>query len=76
MVYCLFLLILPFIVPIGDNSYGDFTEFMPGVTTMGQILANEGYTNHLILGSNSEFAGIDTSFKTHGNYEIFDYDIH
>lgn len=65
---------VPFIVPIGDNSYGDFTEFMPGVTTMGQILAKEGYTNHLILGSNSEFAGIDTYFKTHGNYEIFDYD--
>ena len=64
---------VPFIVPIGDNSYADFTEFMPGVTTMGQILAKEGYTNHLILGSSSEFAGIDTYFKTHGDYEIFDY---
>ncbi len=44
-------------------------NFIPNFTK----LAKEGYTNHLILGSSSEFAGIDTYFKTHGDYEIFDY---
>ena len=64
---------VPLIIPIGDNSYGKYTEFLPGVTSMGEVLAKEGYVNHLVLGSKSEFAGIDTYFKTHGNYEIFDY---
>lgn len=64
---------VPLIIPIGDNSYGKYTEFLPGVTSMGEVLAKEGYTNHLILGSKSEFAGIDTYFKTHGDYKIFDY---
>ena len=64
---------VPLIIPIGDNSYGKYTEFLPGVTSMGELLAKEGYVNHLVLGSKSEFAGIDTYFKTHGDYQVFDY---
>lgn len=64
---------IPLMIPIGNNSYGKYAEFLPGVTSMGEILEKEGYVNHLVLGSKSEFAGIDTYFKTHGNYEIFDY---
>lgn len=64
---------VPLMIPIGDNSYGRYAEFLPGVTSLGEVLAREGYVNELILGSKSEFAGIDTYFKTHGDYTIFDY---
>ncbi len=64
---------VPLVIPIGDNSYGKYTEFLPGVTSMGELLAREGYVNELVLGSKSEFAGIDTYFKTHGDYKVFDY---
>ena len=64
---------VPLVIPIGDNSYGRYEEFLPGVTSMGELLAQNGYSNEIILGSKSEFAGIDTYFKTHGDYKIFDY---
>lgn len=64
---------VPLMLPIGDNSYGKYAEFLPGITSMGEILAKQGYNNELILGSKSEFAGIDTYFLSHGNYKIFDY---
>lgn len=64
---------VPLMLPIGDNSYGKYTEFLPGVTSMGELLAEQGYVNEIILGSKSEFAGIDTYFASHGDYKIFDY---
>lgn len=64
---------VPLMIPIGDNSYGRYEEFLPGVTSMGELLKKNGYTNEIILGSKSEFAGIDTYFKSHGDYKIFDY---
>ena len=64
---------VPLMIPIGDNSYGKYEEFLPGVTSMGEVLAENGYVNELILGSKSEFAGIDTYFSSHGDYKIFDY---
>lgn len=64
---------VPLMVPIGQNGYGKYKEFLPGITTLGEILEREGYVNELVIGSRSQFAGVDTFFETHGNYKIFDY---
>lgn len=64
---------VPLMVPIGQNGYGKYSEFLPGITTLGEVLEAEGYVNELIIGSKSQFAGVDTFFESHGNYKIFDY---
>ncbi len=64
---------VPLMVPIGQNAYGNYSEFLPGITTLGEVLEAEGYVNEIVIGSKSQFAGADTFFESHGNYKIFDY---
>ena len=64
---------VPLMVPIGQNSYGKYAEFLPGITSLGELLEREGYVNEIMIGSKREFAGVDTFFEQHGNYKIFDY---
>lgn len=63
---------IPLNVPIDGNSYGE-DEFLPGDYSLGEILEENGYHNCLLIGSEAEFGGRKTYFKTHGNYEICDY---
>ena len=64
---------VPLALPIGRNSYGKYDEFLPGITSMGEILEENGYVNEILIGSKREFAGVDNFFVDHGNYKIFDY---
>jgi phosphoglycerol transferase len=65
---------IPLALPLDRNDYGLLNkEFMPGVTGLGDILADNGYKNYFILGSDSEFGGRDVYFRTHGNTTIWDY---
>lgn len=64
---------IPLSIPIGGNSYGGSTQFLPGSYTIGQVLENQGYTNEIILGSDSSFAGTKNFYQQHGNYDIVDY---
>mgnify|MGYP003307464702 CR=1 FL=1 len=64
---------VPLMLPIGRNSYGKYGEFLPGITSLGEILEENGYVNEIVFGSKREFAGVDTYFEQHGNYELFDY---
>lgn len=64
---------LPLKIPIDGNSYGEYDSFLPGVTSLGQILKNEGYKQMLMIGSEAEFGGRKHLFKQHGDYEIFDF---
>lgn len=59
----------------GDNSHNSmsrYEEFAPGLTALGDILAEHGYAQEFLCGSDASFAGRDTYFRQHGNYEIFD----
>ncbi|MBR6210397.1 MAG: sulfatase-like hydrolase/transferase [Clostridiales bacterium] len=47
-------------------------EFYPGATTLGDILAANGYKQELMVGSDAVFGGRAQYFKQHGGYEIFD----
>lgn len=58
---------------IDGNSFGGYSEFLPGVTSIGEILSNEGYINYFMLGSDSVYGGRRKYFKQHGYYYIYDY---
>lgn len=60
-------------IPIGGNSYGKDGVFLPGAKTFGEILEENGYSNYFYIGSDKAFAGRDTYYSSHGNYDIFDY---
>ena len=64
---------LPFAFPIQQNSMDKHEVFASGVTTMGDILEQEGYVQEFLCGSRGEFAGRKDYFEQHGNYEVFDY---
>ncbi|MBQ9277534.1 MAG: LTA synthase family protein [Lachnospiraceae bacterium] len=64
---------LPLIIPIQKNSMFTQDKFFPTVTTFGDILAENGYKNVFLIGSDAEFGGRDIYYSTHGNYEIEDY---
>lgn len=66
---------VPLKITIGDNDYGKHETFLPGAYSLGEILEKNGYKNYLLLGSDSEFGGRKAYFESHGNYEIWDFNV-
>ena len=64
---------LPLLIPIDANSYGEFSSFLPGATSLGDVLEKAGYNQEIMVGSDMEFGGRDLFYQQHGNYEIWDY---
>lgn len=64
---------VPYKIPGEGNASGKYVDFLPGLTSLGDILEDEGYQNYFLCGSRGEFAGRDLYFQVHGNYEIRDY---
>ncbi|MCH5257224.1 MAG: LTA synthase family protein [Lachnospiraceae bacterium] len=60
-------------LPIGLTSIGKYEVFLPGVTTIGDILDDAGYKNYFMCGSNAAFSGRLDFYTQHGNYCIYDY---
>lgn len=65
---------LPLKIPLSESSMDSQTTFFPGVTTLGDILAENGYRQAFLIGSSAEFAGRKLYFEEHGGYDIWDYD--
>lgn len=63
---------IPLKIPIDGNMY-DSGPFLPGATTIGQILAEAGYNQELFIGSDAKFGGRENFYEQHGNYKIADY---
>ena len=42
---------------IGANDMDTQEKFMPGLTTLGNILEENGYSQTLMIGSNARFGG-------------------
>ena len=63
---------VPFSFPVEANSMGEHETFAGGLTTLGDVLAEQGYRQLFLCGSDAEFGGREQYFKQHGNYEIFD----
>lgn len=64
---------VPFKLPIDDNAAGAYENLVPGLKGMGEVLAENGYQNYFMCGSESVFGGRKTFYEQHGNYRIFDY---
>ena len=55
-----------------QNGYGKDGEFLPGITTMMDILDANGYNQALMVGSDANFGGRYTYYDTHGADKIYD----
>ena len=64
---------LPLKISVGQNDMRYQDSFFSGITTLGDILASEGYNQTLLIGSDGEFGGRKLYFTEHGNYKICDY---
>lgn len=59
-------------VPLTADDYGGENEYIPGLVSIGEVLEQEGYLQTLLVGSDAAFAGRDSYFSEHGNYNIVD----
>lgn len=57
---------------VDGNSYGVGGVFLPGATSMMDILHENGYYQTLMVGSDASFGGRSTYFGTHGVDKIYD----
>ena len=64
---------VPFAFQTGANNFERYQSFAPNLTTMGDILAKEGYHQEFLCGSEARFGGRELFFTQHGGYDIFDY---
>ncbi len=65
---------VPMLLNMSTAAFDTQDSFCEGITTIGDILEDNGYKNVFMIGSDAAFGGRDTFYKTHGNYEICDYD--
>ena len=64
---------VPLKLGIDDNSLGEYSVFLEGAYTIGEVLEDNGYHNFLLLGSDATFGGRRNLYTQHGNYEIWDF---
>ena len=63
---------VPIKITPATEEYGKEGAYMSGLTSIGDLLSDAGYTQTLLLGSNASFAARDSYFSTHGDYRIVD----
>lgn len=64
---------IPLNISIDGNNMDTQESFFPGITTLGDILDEAGYSQTLLLGSDAVFGGRELYFTQHGRYNIEDY---
>lgn len=64
---------LPMKVPTDGNSYGTEGNFLPGGTSIGDILHEQGYEQTVMFGAKAAFGGLDHYFNLHGKFNIIDH---
>lgn len=65
---------LPFKTSLGtQNDMDTQEEFFPGVTSLGDVLAENGYDQYFYCGSNATFGGRRLYLTEHGNFKFRDY---
>lgn len=63
----------PLKMPLFRDSLNHQTTFFSGTRAIGDILADEGYSQELLIGSDATFGGRDLFFEDHGDFKIADY---
>jgi len=64
---------VPLKLSISSNMYKNYSDSLPGVYNLGDILRDNGYNNYFMIGSDAEFGGRKDYFQKHGNYLLYDY---
>ncbi len=67
---CCTILGIPLTLPIDGYSYENTTHFFNGAYGLGDLLADNGYNLSFMLGADSDFGGLRTLLKTHGNVDL------
>ncbi len=62
---------VPYKLPV--DTLAGYQEFLPGIKGMGEILAENGYQNYYMCGSDTTFGGRRNLFEEHGDYTIYDW---
>ena len=63
-------------VPMNLDVYGENGNFVPGISTLGDVLEAQGYQQSILFGSDGAFAARDVYFEQHGNFNVIDiYDL-
>ncbi len=62
-------------VPLTAENYGGENSFLPGITSIGEVLEQNGYEQTLLIGSDAAFAARDSYFSDNGNYNIVDINV-
>lgn len=65
---------VPMLINMSSNAFKTQGAFCKNIIMLGDILKDNGYNNVCMLGASASFGGVDTFFKTHGDYDIYDYD--
>ena len=60
-------------IPLSIHHYGTTSISLPGLTTLGDILEENGYYQVLMMGSDITFADRDEYCLVHGTDVIYDY---
>lgn len=60
---------------VNENDMEEYSNdyLLSGAWTLGDILAEQGYTQEFCIGSEGGFGGRSSYFTGHGNYKIWDY---
>lgn len=64
---------VPLTIPVDVNSFGKYSRFLPGLTTLSDVLKKEGYYQAVLFGSDKAFGGRDKFFYDHGTDIIYDH---
>lgn len=65
---------IPLTLPVyGNTMESSSSPFLPGAYSIGEILAEQGYQQEFLLGSDAVFGGRKLYFSQHGNYTLHDY---
>lgn len=63
---------VPLVPLVSRNERNDDGEFLPGLTTLTDILHENGYYQAFMLGSSSAFADTGLLYSTHGADKVYD----
>ncbi len=63
---------VPYVLPVDSTKIDEIGSFASGITGLGDLLAERGYCQEFLCGSDAAFGGRKLYFQNHGNYEIFD----
>lgn len=55
-----------------DNSADQFSTFLPGATTLDELLSEQGYRSLFMAGSDFTFGGRRLYFTQHGGVDVWD----